>query len=91
MATTATQSRLLTLARYHPGSRGRWPATADERWHYAITPAIAISLYALRPGYGYCVAWINRGLDGVNFYRDEADARAYIYRAVRDLEDEDPI
>lgn len=88
---TVTQSRLLTLARYHPGTRGRWPAQADERLHHAVTPALALSLYALRPGYGWCVAWINRGLDGVNYYRDEADARAYIRRAIQDMEAEDPI
>lgn len=90
MATTVTQSRLLTLARYHPGSRGRWPATADERWHHAVTPAIAISLYALRPGYGYCVAWINNGLDGLNLYTFEEDAREYFERAVRDMEASKP-
>jgi hypothetical protein len=88
---TATQSRLLTLARYHKGSRGRWPTQTVELLHHAVTPAHALSLYALRPGYGYCVAWISNGLDGVNYYADEADARAYIRRAVHDLEAQDPI
>lgn len=86
---TATQSRLLTVARYHQATRGRWPVMADERYHYAVTPAMAVTLYALRPGYGYCVAWINHGHDGVNLYRDEAAARAYIHRAIRDMEAED--
>lgn len=91
MATTATQSRLLTLARYHQSTRGRWPNPTREMFHHAVTPALALTLYALRPGYGYCVAWINHGLDGVHVYRDEADARAYIRRAILDMEAEDPI
>lgn len=86
MTTTATQSRLLTLARFHPATRGRWPHTADERAHHATTPAIAVSLYALRPGYGYCVAWINNAHDGLNLYSFEEDAREYYDRAVRDME-----
>lgn len=86
MATTVTQSRLLTLARYHHATRGRWPHATDERAHHAATPAHAVSLYALRPGYGYCVAWINNGLDGLNLYNQEEDAREYFDRAVRDME-----
>lgn len=88
---TITQTRLLTLARYHQGSRGRWPAVTDERFHQAVTPSVAVSLYALRPGYGYCVAWINAGHDGCMYYGEEADARAYIHRAIRDMEAEDTI
>lgn len=89
MATTTTQSRLLTLAKFHPGTAGRWPERAQELFHRAITPSRAISLYALRPGYGYVVVWCNGGQDGINYYRDEQDARTYITRAARDLERQD--
>lgn len=87
---TPTQSRLLTIARFHQATRGRWPTVTDERAHHATTPALAASLYALRPGYGYCVAWINNGLDGLNLYSFEEDAREYYDRAVRDMEASKP-
>lgn len=90
MATTATQSRLLTLARFHPATRGRWPEATTELRHHATTPAIAVSLYALRTGYGYCVAWIHNGMDGLNLYSFEEDAREYFDRAVRDMEASKP-
>lgn len=86
MPLTVTQSRLMSLARYHPAIRGRWPASSHELLHHAVTPSLALSLYALRDGYGYCVAWINAGLDGVNIYQDEQDARAYVRRAIHDME-----
>lgn len=89
MATTVTQSRLLTLARYHPASHGRWPQQTRELFHHAVTPAIAISLYALRPGCGYCIAWIRRADDGVSYYRDEQHARTHLKRALQDLKAEE--
>jgi hypothetical protein len=85
MATTTTQSRLLTLARFHQATQGRWPDQTRELFHHAVTPAHAVSLYALRPGYGYCVAWCSAGQDGVNFYQNEADAITWLDRRLHDL------
>ena len=83
---TPTQTRLVNAARFHPRMRGMWPQPPNELSHHAISPSVAATLFALRPGRGYCVAWINGPQQGCYYYQTEDAARAYFHRAVTDME-----
>lgn len=84
--TTVTQSRLLTLARHHKSTRGRWPDTAAEIFHRQVTASRAVSIYRMRDGHGYRLAWICGANDEVIVFADEPSALGYAHRVITDLE-----
>lgn len=84
--TTVTQARLLTLARHHKSTRGRWPDTPAEVFHQAVTASRAVSIYRMRDSYGYRLAWICGANDSVLIFADEPSALVYARRVITDLQ-----
>lgn len=85
MPNTPTQSRLIDFAKNQPEVRGRWPQRSEEIYHQQVTPSRAVSVYRLRDGYGYALAWISGPDAGLHTFPDREYALGYADRVLSDL------
>lgn len=83
--TTVTQSRLLGLARFHPATGPLWPVMTCELFHDHLSPCQGVSIFALRRGTGYAVAWIDHGSEGVAIIHGLESARAHAINQMADI------